>query len=95
MTGDEAVRKLARALCDTSSHVNLMPHDEQRPCRYHLDRARATLLALARVRVSLVEVLPVQRAPLELNPERDPEAERSRLDAEHLRSRVPPIRVQP
>lgn len=38
--------RLARAMCDSSSHMNLLPHDEQRPCQYHRDRAKATISAL-------------------------------------------------
>ena len=56
--------KLASALCDSSSHLNLMPHAEQRPCAYHRKRAedalrliqaRETPLTATIGRVSLAE----------------------------------------
>jgi hypothetical protein len=42
---------LARALCDSSSHMNLLPRAEQRPCDYHIKRAADTL-ELLRARAS-------------------------------------------
>lgn len=46
--GPMNVERLARAMCDSSSHVNLLPHEEQRPCQYHLKRAADTLKQLVR-----------------------------------------------
>lgn len=43
------VDALASALCDSSSHINLLPHADQRPCKYHRQRA-AAVLALLRKR---------------------------------------------
>lgn len=43
------VRVLARALCDSSSHMNLLPRAEQRPCEYHLKRAADTVTAFAKL----------------------------------------------
>lgn len=42
------VESLAQALCDSSSHMNTLPHAEQRPCHYHRNRAADTLKQLAR-----------------------------------------------
>jgi hypothetical protein len=44
------IRGLARALCDSSSHANLLPHADQRPCQYHVERARAAVEQLIRLR---------------------------------------------
>lgn len=43
------VRDLAYALCTSSSHLMIYPHVDQRPCAYHIARARATLAVLSNV----------------------------------------------
>lgn len=97
LTAEGEVYALASALCDTSSHINLIPHAEQRPCQYHRDRARDVLALLKRRAgepevVNAVKALDVGILPKKL-PAVDKEFEASRLDLEDLRRRVPPVAV--
>lgn len=40
---------LAQVLCDSSSHMNLMPHAEDRPCDYHKKRAKDAIGLLSKL----------------------------------------------
>lgn len=40
--------RLARGMCDSSSHLNLLPRAADRPCAYHLRRAVDTIKAMRR-----------------------------------------------
>lgn len=89
---EASVRALARALCDSSSHANLLPPEEQRPCEYHLKRARDTVALLSNRRL-IFALHPPAEETTKLIARMDAAAELSRLEAENLRQRVQPIRV--
>jgi hypothetical protein len=79
-----AIRALAQALCSCG-----LP-----PCQVHREQAEAAVDKLRRAGWSMHQIITVTELP-PLNPERDRHAEMSRLDAENLRRRVPPIQVTP
>lgn len=60
---------LAAALCDSSSHMNLLPHSDQRPCAYHMQRATDALALMQRRRpegdsYGIMHLLPPRERPM-------------------------------
>ena len=40
---------LAQVLCDSSSHINLISSAKERPCKYHMKRAKDAINLLSKL----------------------------------------------